>query len=104
MSRNRFHLFMPCPKCLKEQQQICSEKWRHGSDCDGILYIDEMAYVHCSKCGKTAHIKDMKMTCDHRVHIKVKPTKKEIASALAAGAVGVVNNKLNWFKSLLNHL
>lgn len=95
---------MPCPKCLKKQLQIRSEQWKHGGGCNGYLYIDEMAYVHCGKCGKTAHIKDMEITCNHGAHIRMKPTKKEIASALAAGAVGVVKDKLNWFKSLLDHL
>jgi hypothetical protein len=63
-----------------------------------------MAYVHCDKCGKKAHITDMKITCDHGAHIKMKLSKNEISSALAIGAIGVVNNKLNWFKSILDHL
>lgn len=104
MSQNRFYLFMPCPKCLKKQQHIKSEQWKHGGNCNGYLYIDENAYVHCNKCGKTAHITNMEMSCDHGEHVRLKPTKKEIASALAAGTVGVVNNRLNWFKSILDHL
>ena len=49
-------------------------------------------------------VTNVEMSCDHGEHVRVKPTKKEIASALAAGTVGVVNNRLNWFKSILDHL
>lgn len=104
MSQNKFKLFMPCPKCAKKYKDFQLEHWFHGGTCNGLLYIDENAYVHCQKCGKTAHITKMRMTCDRGYHVKNIPTKGEIASAISVGAIGVVNDSLKWFKHILEHI
>lgn len=102
----RYRIMMPCPKCAQDKSNLRSQSWTHGGRCGGDLYIDENAYVHCQKCGKSAHISKMTMTCDSQRHIKTRATKNELGAAFAIGNVGVSNNasSLKWFKKLLDNI
>ena len=100
----RFNLFMPCPKCAAEKYDFHLEQWTHGGDCNGRLYIDEKAYVHCNRCGKSAHITQMKMSCNKGRHNVVSVSRKEIASAIFVGNVGIVDNSLKWIKRILDNI
>lgn len=95
---------MPCPKCITKHANVRLEQWTHGGSCKGRLFIDENAIVHCEKCAKTAHISRMRITCDSQKHQKEFMNKTEIASALAIGNIGVINNAMYWFKYILNHI
>lgn len=98
----QFKLFMPCPICVHEKR-IELQSWTHGGTCGGRLTIDHKAVIHCNKCGKSAHIRDMRMSCAHN-HTKMHASKKNIASAIAIGNVGVKNDVIKWFKSIIDHL
>ena len=98
---------MPCPKCAHEKRDLLSQSWTHGGKCGGQLCIDENAIVHCTRCGKSAHIRNMRMTCDSHRHIMVTVNRDEIGAAVAIGEVGVSDNNtgsLKWFKRLLEHI
>lgn len=95
---------MPCPKCACESQTIQLENWTHGGGCNGRLLIDSDAVVHCEKCGKSAHISKMRISCNSHKHIKIKPSRKEFATAIAIGSIGVVNNIIYWYKRIIEHL
>jgi len=104
VSQMRFNLLMPCPKCAANNNDFQLEQWTHGGTCNGRLYIDERAFVHCSRCGKSAHITDMRMSCDKGLHNRTIASRKEIASAISVGNVGVVENSLKWFMCILDNI
>lgn len=95
---------MPCPKCVNEYTRIHLEQWIHGGNCNGRLLIDSNAIVHCEKCGKTAPLSKMRITCDSHKHINASPFRTEFASAVSIGSIGVIDNKIHWFKSILDHI
>ncbi len=99
-----FDIYMPCPKCLNEYKSFHLERWTHGGKCGGRLVIDDKAVVHCKKCGKSAHITKMRMTCGAFKHVKVKASRDEIASALSTGSIGVVDGSINWFRKILSNI
>lgn len=97
---------MPCPKCAHEKNNLLSQSWTHGGNCGGDLYIDENAYVHCLRCGRSAHISRMTITCDSYRHTKIYVSRDEIGASLAIGHVGVSDNanSLKWFKRMLDNI
>lgn len=99
-------IIIPCPICAHEKRNLYSEAWTHGGICGGNLYIDENAIVHCLRCGKSAHISRMLLTCNSLHHEKKRITRDEIGAALAIGNVGVTNNaaSLKWFKKMLENI
>lgn len=104
MSQMRFNLLMPCPKCAANNNDFQLEQWTHGGTCNGQLYIDERAFVHCSRCGKSAHITQMRMSCNKRRHDRALASRKEIAAAVSVGNIGLTNNNLKWFKNILDNI
>ncbi len=93
---------IPCPKCAQDENYNL-ELWVHGDNCKGLLMINSSGMVRCSKCGKTAHISKMRMSCDSQSHTKYIPTTKEIASSLAIMS-GISKVSIHWFKQLLDNL
>lgn len=96
-------LKMPCPKCVCEEKDYSSQKWTHAV-CGCNLYIDENAIVHCLMCEKSAHISQMRISCDSKRHKRVHCTGKEVAASAAVAHLGIKYNSLIWFKRLLEHL
>ena len=104
MSQRQFKLKIPCPKCAKSSSDYHLETWYHDGHCGGALYIDENAIVHCTKCGKSAHISKMYLTCDCYRHREVRVYREELAAAIAVGHIGVDYDSPYWFKRILDNL
>lgn len=79
------------------------EIWVHGDICRGLMMINSNGMVRCCKCGKTAHISQMQLSCDNMIHLRFNPSKDELAGALAI-ATGIANGSIRWFKRLLDNL
>lgn len=95
-------LNMPCPKCA-QNQKFEPEIWTHGDICRGLLMINSSGMVRCAKCGKTAHISKMQLSCNNHSHIFSRPNTKEWASSLAIMS-GVQKVSIRWFKRLLDNI
>ena len=96
-------LFMPCPICAHNLTSVKPELWTHGG-CGGVLYVDESAYVHCQKCGKTAHISKMHISCNCGRHHNKIPSRDDIAAAISNAKIGISNNSIKWYKNFVSHL
>lgn len=101
---SKYNIYMPCPKCVHDNNNYYSEEWIHGGKCGGNLLIDENAYVTCSKCGKKAHVSRMRISCDSHKHLYVKSSKKEIGSAVTIAGIGTNSGSLQWIKKFLSNL
>lgn len=95
-------LNMPCPKCAMDHKYE-PEIWVHGDICRGLMMINSNGMVRCCKCGKTAHITNMQLSCDSNNHLYYSPSTKELAASLAI-ANGMANGSIRWFKRLLDNL
>lgn len=91
---------MPCPACTHERK-FYSEKWTHAV-CGGVLDLDDNAFVHCRACGKKAHITTMYMSCSK--HKLVKPTQRQIASAISTGRMCMNEDSAEWLIRILKKL
>ena len=113
----RIEIYMPCPICVSEGRNSASEYWRHGSEgglsgimfkpCNGILCLDERANIVCSKCGKTRHLQDAKLTCNSGRHkFAIAPPNSTVSYAAAISAASHFSNAggLDYLKSVMKHL
>ena len=97
-------LYMPCPLCAHNSTTANSELWTHGGGCGGTLYVDDNAYVHCSKCGKKAHISKMHMSCScGRHHYRI-PSRDDIAAAVSFAKIGITSSSIKWYRNFVSHL
>ena len=79
---------MSCPRCKSEGYNCPPEYWT-CSECGGILFIDENAYVHCDKCGNEAYLLQMSLMCNSGRH------GYELCSSNAyIGAIGAASHKM----------
>lgn len=95
-------LYMSCPQCLRERTLVPKEYWRHSDG--GRLYIDEYAYIHCAKCGKSAHIKNMRLTCDSGRHQFEIVSTIGFTKAISLAAMSGGDEVIDWLQSVLYYI
>lgn len=102
---------MSCPVCLQEGRNSPREYWRHGSKkhwesnvCNGVLYLDENAYVHCKGCGASAPLQKMRLRCNNDRHDFNIPSINGFASAISTSAQMVDSAGLPWLQKAMNYL
>lgn len=113
----KVEIFMPCPICINEGRNSASEYWRHGSEgglssimlkpCNGILCLDDRANIICSKCGKTRHLQDVKLTCNsgrHKFAIAPQNSKTSYAAAISTASQFTNAGGINYLISVMKYL
>lgn len=102
----RIDIYMACPLCLQYRYNCSKEYWRHGSpDCNGILTLDERAWVHCSgRCGNKAHLLDMSLTCSSGRHSFAVVSIEGFAQAISMASMGVTASATTWLQNVLHHI
>lgn len=100
----RVDIYMACPLCLQERYSCAKEYWRHGGNCQGILYLDEYAYVHCARCGRSAHLVQMYLTCNSGKHTFKTVSTVGFAQAISMAGMGVTSSATAWLQSVLRHI
>ena len=100
----RVDIYIACPICIDEFWQCSKEYWRHEGSCNGILQLDEKANVVCSRCGRSAHITQMRLTCNSGRHTFAVPTVTGYAQAISMAAMGVSSASTAWLQSVLMYI
>lgn len=100
----RILLYMPCPKCQQENYHYAPEYWTHGGHCGGRLYLDEIANIHCERCGKKASLMRMTLTCNSGRHQYFVSSKEGYAEAISAAGLVTDRCAIAWFQGVLKNL
>lgn len=100
----KIDICIPCPVCASQGYNTKREYWRHHGYCNGILCVDEYAVCSCKRCGKEAHLSEMRFLCPENRH------KFEVASVngfmeAITGAAQMVNSaSKDWLLNVLKRL
>jgi len=97
----RVYLKMACPQCLKEGYHVCVENWTHGGSCNGSLYLDENAYIHCDRCYRSAHLSRMELSCNSGRHKFVVMSTSGFAKAIMISGTVSDTRTLAWLQSVM---
>lgn len=100
----KIYLYMPCPKCQEYGYSYPPEYWTHGGHCGGKLYLDEYAYIHCERCGRSASLMQMHLTCNSGRHEFFVTSKQGYAAAISASGMITDRKAIAWFQSVLRNL
>lgn len=100
----RIEIYMSCPVCLQEGRNSPKEYWRDEPPCNGKLYIDEYAIVHCAGCGASAHLSQMGLRCNNNRHDFSIPSTEGFAAAISTSAQFVNGTGLRWLQSAIKYI
>lgn len=100
----RVNIYMQCPRCREEYGGAEQEYWRHGDRCCGVLQLDELANVICSRCGAHAHLTEMHLSCNSGRHIYKLLHKNATAATISCSAAFTDHMGIQWLQSVLKHL
>lgn len=95
---------MSCPKCQEYGYNCPPEYWTHGGYCGGKLYLDEYAYIHCERCGRSASLMQMHLTCNSGRHEFFVTSKEGYAAAISTSGMLTDRKAIAWFQSVLRNL
>jgi hypothetical protein len=100
----KIDIYIACPICSSGGRYTMSpEYWRHAGHCQGILQLDEYAYVSCKKCGKSAPVTQMKFMCPANRHSFQVATSEGLSEALSISAQMVTAAGNRWFLNVIRH-
>ncbi|MDR2406547.1 MAG: hypothetical protein LBE13_00315 [Bacteroidales bacterium] len=101
----KIDIYIACPICSSGGRYTMSpEYWRHYGSCQGRLQIDEYAYVSCARCGKRAHITQMRFNCPAQRHTFSVPTTSGLSEAFSISSQMVNAAGNRWFISVIKHI
>jgi hypothetical protein len=100
----KIEIYMKCPVCYQEGYNSASEYWQHSWPCNGTLYLDEHAVVHCKKCRKNAPLIKWKLRCGNDKHNFSVVSAAGFASVIAQSAQYVNQAGLAWLQSAINYI
>lgn len=95
---------MACPQCIKEGYHVFVENWKHGGTCGGSLYLDEHAVVHCDRCYRSAHLSQMRLSCNNGRHNFAVISTAGFAQAIMTSGSIADAKALAWLQSVLVNL
>lgn len=104
LGRRRINIFMQCPGCAAYYGQAEREYWRHGGRCQGVLQLDEYANVICSKCGQSAHLTKMRLSCNSGRHVVFTPETDAYILSISCSSAFANNMGQAWLMKVLEYL